>query len=224
MVGITSSEFKILRYIELNGPSTAYDMSKKKGEPPPVGSDKTAYTLLPRLVKNGFLTVVTKKIKTRLKKEYSLTVLGLSLVLDRTEPEECRHIIDRWAELVPLVTGKWSLFIKGGVEDRALRMLKIAASCVLDDVFHGPRDLGQSRDFVERFSREFYNPYHQYFTPEEDSRWIDACAQDSAVHDYLDGKLAMIIGKHEIMVDHAADMRKMLQGKDKKKKIDPRKR
>lgn len=219
MVGITPSGLKILRYVWLNGPSTAYDMSKKLGEPPPVVSDKTAYTLLPRLVESGFLTVVTKKIKTRLKKEYSLTVLGFSLALDRTKPEEYRPIIERWADLVPFVTGKWNLFINGGVEDRALKMLELAASFVCNDVFHEPMNLGHSKDFVEIFSQNFYNPHFIFSSPEEDLSWVKACAQDQEVREYFTDKLTMIIEKEKMMLNYAENLKAQMMAqtlKDKK--------
>lgn len=111
MVDITPSAFKILEYIGRYGTSTGYDLSKKK-DPFPVVSDKTAYTLLPNLVENGFLSVTsTKKNKMgRYKKEYSLTVLGVSELLSRCALPHCLEpIIEHWSNVIPRVLGVWNL-------------------------------------------------------------------------------------------------------------------
>ena len=211
MVGITSCEFKILRYIELNGPSTAYDMSKKR-KPPPVVSDKTAYTLLPRLVKKGLLSVVTKKTGTRLKKEYSLTVLGLSRALTLTISEDWNPIIRKWAHLIPLVLGKWDFLVSAGVEKAAWKNLARAAVLV-SETKYPPFKWGPSRDWniIDRFYYYFYQMQIGLDDLKDQVRWVKACAKDSDITDYLTQQLTLMVEQHEVWLKEEKTMLQLLQ-------------
>ena len=79
MVGITATGYRILQDIGLNGSSTGYAISKRRNRV----TEKTAYTLLPRLVKEGLLSVeVIGRTRSGLKKkEYSLTLAGVCHLL-----------------------------------------------------------------------------------------------------------------------------------------------
>lgn len=127
MVGITRSEFLILRDICLNGPSTAYDISKKRN----VVSDKTAYTLLPRLRKNGFVSVsITGKTHSGLtKKTYSLTLVGASqLLVNKDRPRFLLSLIRNWVAVLPHVLGVWDLLRTTIKEDTLQNAIERAAS------------------------------------------------------------------------------------------------
>jgi hypothetical protein len=121
------SEHEILRHISQHGPKLGYGLGKEAGY-----SQKTGYEAAKSLTKKGFLSV---KIvgKTRAgadKKEYSLTVSGIphAIVAIEKMPTKTmlRKISGHWADLLPLVFGKWHHFREQDVEDIAKGNLILA--------------------------------------------------------------------------------------------------
>lgn len=157
------------------------------------------------------------------KKENSLTVRGFSAAVMLADPETLRRFPAAWPELLPLVTGKWNLFVETGVEDLALPRLKWSGVAIaIPELIERLQQLHQisasdSLTDEEKITQIFYDPEAGFKNLEERKRWAKACARDSEVRIYFDERLKEAMGRNE---SHARELRIMAEAlKDKTEEV-----
>lgn len=224
MIELINSERKILLCIATNGPAFGRQMSKSTGL-----SSRTVSTVPRSLEKKGLVShIITQE--SRAKKEYHLTILGLSHVLYLIRSEEWNPIIGRWAHLLPLVLGKWEFFVSAGFKDLAsISLIKttyefckdywsaVELSKSLEDEFEESwrdvmSDIWRPGEELGRFQVDFYS---QLFSlnailgaPGDRERLLDSCKSDLKIHDYLVKGLTGVEDKLRSNADHT---RKVIQ-------------
>jgi hypothetical protein len=111
-------------------------------------------------------------------KLYTLTPLGVWSILGEASPKTIRRTVAHYSHVLPLVLGKWDIFVHCEVEDLAMRLLRSV------DLANGQRPLVTpdpshmtSKDWdkaiANRASFEFYlaKDWPTIFSPSERTRW-----------------------------------------------------
>ena len=214
----------VLKELAINGPEICNRIHKRTNIP-----NSTVDEALKRLLSKGYVHVRTlDPIGHRLgQKEYSLTAFGLIHVVISTRPEEWKPVIDSWSNLFPYVIGKWDVFVNAGVEDLAMRKLKIAAEEMSIRAYSGPL-MGNGYtplSYDDEFYYRFYRPNGPILEREKQLRWAEACDTDPEVRHYFRRALLIDLDLSERLLQIIEFMQQTLQDNDeKRKKTDPRKR
>lgn len=175
---------------------------------------KNASRIARRLKREGMIEGEYNDEYSRAVELLSLTVLGLATALLYPQVNEnLSDVVKSWSSLLPLVLGKWDLFVRTGVEDLARRHLMIAALTLVRASLSIEWEFEYATpiDPAEIFRSNFYNPpEYGWLASETRLKWIEVCAQDQETHFYLTGKLRGIIVKYDIMKHEAEVMLKAL--------------
>ncbi len=230
MIDLINSEREILLYLATNGPAFGGQMSKSTGL-----SSRTVSTAPRGLEKKGLVShSITHE--SRAKKEYSLTILGLCHALYFIRAEERNPIIERWADLLPLVFGKWESFVSAGFKDLVSISLSLTAykfrkdywsdvelsksvSDESDESWEDMMNLMKPGEELERFQVNFYSLLFRFNvilgTPEDQKKLVDACKADPKIRDYLVDGLTKINDELRSNVDITEKVIQALHRNDK---------
>lgn len=193
-----------------NGPAVGYQVAKRTGI-----ARSSTYKGLKQLLEQGIVERhdVPECKGILKKKEYSLTVRGLVEAFASTKEEEWQSIIKKWPDLIPLVTGKWDIFVSAGVEDLAWKKLIRASSDIAIGIkfYQYTMDSDGPIDRAEEFHHRFYDPELELKDREERLKWAEVCASDPDVRDYLIVKWTMIIESYTIRANEVKLMTQVLQ-------------
>lgn len=220
-----------LLYIAQEGPSIAYQVYRKT----PLGRSLT-YKILKEMESKGWLK--SKKIgKSNAglnKNAYSLTIMGLIQALYIVSRRDKRLIIDRWANLIPLVLEKWAYFLKAGVEDLAYFRLDWACRAFVGNwmpmessTWRVPyredllsREHARFQNYAELFTYYFYDPWITYerYDPfreiknqKNQQKWAEACLRDPEIRNYITEELKFFLEKNEHSANEAESMMEELR-------------
>lgn len=200
---------RILIDLAKNGPAVGYQVAKRSKI-----VRASTYNGLKQLLEQGCVeSHPVPECKGFLKKkEYHLTILGLSRSLTLTSSDEWDPIIERWGHLLQLVLGKWDIFVSAGVEKTAWRNLTLAAGLVSETKFP-PFKWGPSRDWntIDKFYYYFYQIQFGLDDHKDNVRWVKACAKDSDVSDYLARQLTLMVKQHEVWLKEEKAMLQILR-------------
>lgn len=217
VVGLPDRIRRILLDLAEKGPATGYLLADRMEM-----HGSSAYDGLKILHEMGFVERRVDPEWTGFlkKKEYSLTVRGFSAVAILADLETLCSFPAAWPELLPLVTGKWSLFVEAGVEDLALPRLKwggvaIAIPELIERLqqFHQISP-SESLTDEEKFTQIFYDPEAGFKNLEERQRWALACAGDPEVRDYITERLKRARERYESSAREVETMMQVLQGEE----------
>lgn len=164
---VSKMQQEILHYIAENGPATEYQLLKNANV-----SSFTAHQAPKILLKKGLLKAEPKgKARTgRTIKLYSLTFAGLFTVLSKAEItwEDRCNIIERQADMLPLVFSKWRHFISCGLrKEELLNALSFIRS-----------QLSALTPSVDTAMRAFFLYVFNATPPHERVRWLKALRDD----------------------------------------------
>jgi|GEM_PF-6128712 len=184
------SYWPVLREIALEGKGEKFSLAKRLR----VGY-ATAHRAITDLHREGLLRILSREKKPSgvIKCTYGLTVQGLIEVLRQgCDDEELRRIVRANHNLVPLVFGEWEFFREAGVEDLALKRLRIFEKIFSDEagpdawVLLPPILPSPKAPPAEHFTYLFYHSPPLGMSPEEYNRWLSALSKNKRIADYLD--------------------------------------
>jgi len=181
---LSKKETDVLSWLLRNGPEIAYRIAQGSQ----VGQS-TVYATLRRLEQKHMIESRRLKGKEQTKKqrEYTLTLRGLACVFIAVREKASRPIVQRWAHLLPLVLGKWSVFVEAGCEEYAQRRLLLASRQFIGLLVYG-NGLVET-ELVGKYQEYFYGLVAEYLFPFQDGtclRWLQTvCAVDTEVRDFV---------------------------------------
>ena len=170
---LTENEHSLLLYLIEYGPKTKYSLEKETIAKNLFSSKGTISHLLGKLI--GKMVVETKAPNTahvRPKKLCHPTVFGLAYVVSEEihkgppsvywDNERFHRVVGKNIELLPLIFGKWDLFIKEGVEDSARHRFYLSCSYLVDAQPMIMRETRDPRKWQPAFLKRAQHPIPEY--------------------------------------------------------------
>jgi DNA-binding HxlR family transcriptional regulator len=203
-VKLTKREFEVLRHIASKGPRIEY---KLQGELRNM-SHGTLSGVLKRLNEKKKVLMPFPKGKARTGKtikEYRLTALGVASLFASScpdTPKDMLKFVERWKDVLPLVFGKWSLFVDTKVTKVATRRLIIASDETLRGCMIPPHERYsvETFDTKKAFTHNFYHPILHVGDESERRMWVAALGRDPALSTYMAEFLNLMEYVHEATI------------------------
>ena len=151
----------------------------------------TVYLAITDMHRRGLLQIrSTKRMPTGIVRHtYGLTVGGLIEAIRLGLPEaDLRALVKANRRLVPKVFGEWQFFKDRGVEEIALRRLRLFEGMPprMWEVKKGSTILGRKLSMPDFFAHEFYSPASSLLSDEEFERFISACSHNPRIVGFVD--------------------------------------
>ena len=128
---LTENEQSLLLYLVEHGPKTQYTLEKEMIPKNLFSSKGTISHLLGKLVEKSVIEIKTPEIaQVRPKKPHHPTMFGLAYAVEDAihngpssvfwDKRRFQNLIEHNRDLLPLVLGKWDVFVEEGVEENAI--------------------------------------------------------------------------------------------------------
>lgn len=150
---VPPKEGDILVWLLEHGHNIAYQIAKSSDL-----KQSTVYANLSRLEQKRMVESkeLEGKNKTKGEKEYALTVQGLAYAfIESARRKKWSPKADTWAYLLPLIFGKWQLFVDGGFEHDMQERLVSTHYFFISMYVWGDDDL-KRETATDRFQYSFY--------------------------------------------------------------------
>ncbi len=175
---LTDNEHLLLLYLIEHGSRTKYALEKETISKKLFGSKGTISHLLRKLIDKMVVETKTPDIKqVRPKKFHLPTIFGLAYIISEEihegpssvywDKERFHNMIRNNVELLPLIFGKWDLFVKEGVQDSALHRFYLSCRYLIDSQPMIMRKTPDPRNWQPAFLQRALHP-----NPEYQSDWF----------------------------------------------------
>jgi len=179
----TPTQSAVLWYLALERPANSYTLTKL------TKSNRSSVQIAVKNLVRDFLISNVRTILSRNRvrsKVYDLTIFGLLTVLSNTRQEKIvARVAEKHAEKLPLILGKWPVFIESHVDPLALKilnkMLKIEWSGELRREKPGTKTF--QTKLAEEATMMFYLGAADILDPDELKKWVTVFKIDKEIAD-----------------------------------------
>ena len=166
---LKGKEREVLLKMAIEGFKTGYDLHSGKDS---VISSSTWHYVRSHLIDKGLIELKREepfRKQRRKRKLYGPTLKGLIVAIQglcsEDREEEVRKVAEKWGCMIPLVLGKWNLFIREDLETDALNILCETAFWFYKlNTFDERNKKDQALEFARQFYKKLLDDY-LFFSP-----------------------------------------------------------